>query len=146
MRDLVQTVRSVRLVDWLSFLARMQVALGADRMLDIERHVEVLDKALPPAFKEAILRFAQAVGRDRSPVLLCSERQMTTLMQVVLLHAPDNGPRRFDEPSDRMALGDALLMTQDVMNPSHAADLDDRLELCLESAARLAGVEGAGRL
>jgi glycosyltransferase involved in cell wall biosynthesis len=29
---------------------------------------------------------------------------------------------------------------------SHAVDLDDRLELCLDSAARLADVEGAGRL
>ncbi len=114
LEELVGLVKRYPVLEWLSFLARMQNMLAADRLGQTENMQRVLCGTISPTVHEKLKEFEQRIG-NRARFGLYYERQISTLQQLAVLHAPDTGDTTFNSNTGRHDLSMALLMTMDVM-------------------------------
>lgn len=124
--------------EWLSFLARMQNMLAADRLGQTENMQRVLCGTTSPAIHEKLKEFEKRVG-GRAKFGLYYERQMSTLQQLAVLHAPESGDATFNSDNGRHDLSMALLMTMDIMGSGHpsSASLESLLPINIQFQIRM---------
>jgi hypothetical protein len=110
--DLIGLLKKYPVTEWLSYLARMQNMLVDTRAEQAERIRRVLGGTVSRAMRDKLEEFEK---RCSGRMLLYYERQMSTLQQLAILHAPEPGTATLDNEEGLSDLSMALLMTMDVM-------------------------------
>jgi len=114
---LLRVLRLFSAADWLSYLSRLQTALAPPRQYSADAIAQTYKGVVGPRTAAALQAFQQ-----RSPkgmrLGLFVERQISTLQQLVIQHAPETADRGFGKPGELDALCDALLITWDLMCPN----------------------------
>lgn len=126
LEELNDIVNRYPVTEWLNFLARMQYMLAADQLGERERIQRVLCGTCSPAIHEKLKDFEQQIG-NQVGFGLYYERQMSTLQQLSVLHAPETGNTTLNSDNGRHDLSMALLMTMDIMG------LDRQITATVES-------------
>jgi hypothetical protein len=117
--DLRDLLRKYPVAEWLSYLSRMQNLLVGTRAEQPECLRRVFDGMVSLDMCDRLREFEkQCSGR----MLLYYERQMSTLQQLAVLHAPESGTAAFDNETGRHDLCIALLMTMDIMGADRPSD------------------------
>lgn len=114
-RELLRIVRKYPVVEWLSYLSRLQTMLAANRTGQDEWMEKAFAGVVGPSVQRALIEFAKNLPK-KCAAKLFYERQLSTLQQFAVVHAPKVGSRTFEQLDQRDDLGKALLMTYDVMN------------------------------
>jgi hypothetical protein len=114
-RDLLRIVKKYPVVEWVSYLSRLQTMLAANRMEQGEWMKKAFAGVVGPSVQRALIEFAKNLPK-KCTAKLFYERQLSTLQQFVVVHAPEVGSRTFEHLDQRDDLGKALLMTHDIMN------------------------------
>lgn len=112
--DLIDLLKKYPVTEWLSFLARMQNMLASDKVVEMERMQRVLCGTVSRAVRQKLKEFEQRLSSGQK-MGLCYERQMSTLQQLAVLHAPEIRTATLDNEEGRHDLSMALLMTMDIM-------------------------------
>lgn len=112
--DLIDLLKKYPVTEWLSFLARIQNMLAADKLVETERMQRVLCDTVSRAVRQMLKEFEQRLAPGQK-MALYYERQMSTLQQLAVLHAPEIGTATLDNEEGRHDLSMALLMTMDIM-------------------------------
>jgi len=120
LEDLVGIVKKYRATEWLSYLSRIHHLLATDETLTTERIQRVIGGTVPHPVRQRLEKFKRSL-KPGQKVALYYERQISTLQQLVVLHAPETGTSKLDCDEGRQDLTLALLMTADIM-------IGDRLE------------------
>ncbi|MGD2109891.1 MAG: hypothetical protein PVI86_10920, partial [Phycisphaerae bacterium] len=146
-RDLLRTVRRYPVGEWLSFLSRFQTMLGPDRSADPQYMGAVLHGAMSQDIRDRLLAFEKKARRGVT-LRLFYERQLATLQQYAILHAPETGNGTFNTERGRHDLGRALLITWDLMGAGRrekgalstllATVIHDQMRMCLFSGGQYA--------
>ena len=113
--DLLQIVRAYPRQEWLSYLSRIQNLLGAERVGNQEQMRAVFQGVLSKDVQDRLAAYGNRMAQ-RAQLGLFYERQISTLQQLALLHAPIEGATTFDTETGRHDLGCTLLMTANVMD------------------------------
>ena len=113
-RHLARIVRRYPVGEWLSFLSRIQNMLSAERSGDPEQMRAVVQGAMSEDFRDRLMGFEKRSPRGMT-LRLFYERQIATLQQFAILHAPVTGDKTFTCDRGRDDLGRALLMTFNIM-------------------------------
>jgi len=112
--DLIDLLKKYPVTEWMSFLARIQNMLASDKVGDAERMQRVLCGTVSRAVRQKLKEFEQRLAPGQK-MALYYERQMSTLQQLAVLHAPEIGTATLDNEEGRHDLSMALLMTMDSM-------------------------------
>jgi len=126
--ELIERLKKYPVIEWLSFLARIQSMLRADNMTDVERMQRVLCGTCSPEVQEKLKEFESRLPQGARPALYY-ERQLSTLQQLAVLHAEDSGTATLDSADGHHDLSMALLITIDLMMAGHPAPSEARLPL-----------------
>lgn len=135
--------------EWLSFLARIQTMLAGFRINEHEYRMRVFWGAVGPRVRVAIDRYSTATAKKGARVGLFYERQLATLQQLAILHAPENGPAKLETDAGKDDLGLALLMVAELMmrrggdesDPNHNLEcrIHDQIRMSLLPVPTYAG-------
>lgn len=138
LEELLDLVKLYPVTEWLSFLARMQNMLAAHQLGEREHIQRVLCGTISPVVHEKLKDFEQRIG-DRAAFGLYYERQMSTLQQLAVLHAPETGDATFNSDKGRHDLSMALLMTMDIMglNRQTSASVEAMLSVISQEQIRM---------
>ena len=115
LKDLISITKQVPVLEWQSFLSRIQSVVGGDQFQNKNSQQAVFDGIFSNRLKKLILDFVNKRNRSEG-LYICYERQLSTLQQLAFLHAPDEVSGSFDDEKGREKLGIALLMTIDLMD------------------------------
>ena len=113
-RDLVRLVERYPAFEWLSFLSRVQNMLWGPRTGEKDWFAPVFAGALSEDIRRRLREFERASPKTMR-LGLFFERQLSTLQELVILYAPEEGTRKLDNESGRDDFGRALFMTRDAM-------------------------------
>jgi len=123
-KQLLTLVKKVSLIDWLCFLSRIQSIIAGDKFQDVENQSAIFNGVFSSRLKKLIDNFYKNRPSERS--LICYERQISTLQQFTILHAPDEGTVSLDNERGRHILGLAILITLDLMDKDLSNGTDDK--------------------
>lgn len=136
--DLKAIIRKYSAFEWLSFLARIQSVLSADRIHDVELQRHVFHGVFSKRLQAAIAAWAteRDVVASSAP---CYERQLSTLQQLVILHAPETSDSMINGEAGFDNLGSAILMTLDLMSPNvvDSSRRDDVIANLIQAQVRM---------
>ncbi len=143
--DVMGLLRKYPVTEWLSYLARMQNMLADTQAEQAERMRRVLRGTVSHIVRDKLEEFEkQCSGR----MLLYYERQMSTLQQLAILYAPEQGTTTLDNEEGLNDLSMALLMTMDIMGADRAlgstnelllsAVLQDQIRMSMTPSAQYA--------
>ncbi len=136
--ELIERLEKYPVTEWLSFLARMQSVLAADQSAEKERMQRVLCGTASPEVHKKLKEFEKRLAGP-GKLVLYYERQMSTLQQLAVLHAPETGTTKLDTNDGRHNLSIALLMTMDLMGAGRpsASDLESMLPVVIQDQIRM---------
>ncbi len=136
LEELIRCLKKYPVTEWLSYLARIQNMLGADRSDNEERMRHVLFGALSPEIIEKLKDFQNSL-KNPSSLRLFYERQLSTLQQLAILYAPESGAGRLAANDGRHDLGIALLMTMDLMGKDRSISDGSLLPIIIQDQIRM---------
>lgn len=138
LKELIDIIKQIPLIEWLSFLSRIQSVVGADRFQDQKNQLSVFHGVFNKRLQNLILDFQNKRSKPKN-LYICYERQLSTLQQLVILHAPVQGDGSLQNDKTRENLGLALLMVMDLMGPNgQNDDLDDIIAGIVQQQIRMA--------
>jgi len=138
LNELINIIKQASVFEWQSFLSRMQSIIGADQFDNQENQLAVFNGCFSKRLKKSILDFVKK-NTPSERLYICYERQLSTLQQLVFLHAPDVGRGSFDDEKERDKLGIALLMTLDLMDANvERADNSSIVASVIQQQTRMA--------
>jgi len=116
--DLIILLKKYPVTEWLSFLSRMQNILAANKFERTERIQRVICGTMGPIVRKKLEEsgFLNQKHNRIAKSRLYYERQMSTLQQLAVLHAPEIGTSKIETNKGRDDLSTALLMTMDIMS------------------------------
>lgn len=138
LKDLIDIIKQNPVFEWLGFLSRIQSVIGADRFQRRENQLDVFHGVFSERLQNLIL-YSQN-SRNKLNLHICYERQLSTLQQLVILHAPDTGDGSLESEDGRENLGLALLMVNDLMrrpNPQND-DTENIIAALIQETIRIA--------
>lgn len=137
--DLHAIVADYPVVEWLSFLARSQTLLGSHRTNDHEYRKRVFYGMLGPGVRLAIDKYCVRAAKQGIRVVLFYERQLSTLQQYAILHAPETGEGKLETDQGKDDLGRALLMIAELMmrRPGDLNEFGHNLECRIQDQIRM---------
>jgi hypothetical protein len=124
LNELIDIIKLVPVIEWLSFLSRIQSVVGADRFQEQVNQRSVFHGVFSKRLQKLIVDFQNKHSKPKN-LYICYERQLSTLQQLVILHAPDEGNGSLASDKEREKLGVALLMVTDLMEPNLENDDGD---------------------
>lgn len=136
--ELIAILKRYPVTVWLNYLARIQIVLSAQNLDDVERVQRVVAGTVSTDVEQRRQRFAASLGPQQR-LSLYYERQLSTLQQLAILHAPEHGTGGFDTEEGCHDLSIALLMTMDVMTAgrSHDPELTQILPAIIQDQIRM---------
>lgn len=111
--DLIGILKKYPVAEWLSYLGRMQNILSGTNAEDTKHIHAILFGTVSRQLHNGLQELER---KHHGRMLLYYERQMSTLQQLAILHAPEKGTTTLDDEKGRHDLTVALLMTRDVMD------------------------------
>lgn len=134
--DLLAIIRRYPVREWLSFLSRIQLLIAPPYHTDVKRHIAVFKGVVGHDVKDRLVAFE----RNCAPgtlLLTFIESQVSTLQQLVILHAPVRKGSTFCGSDDFDDLCRALLITWDLMHRNrNPEDVEAAFEAILQDMTR----------
>jgi hypothetical protein len=139
--DLIILLKKYPVTEWLSFLSRMQNILAADKFERTERIQRVICGTMGPTVRKKLEEsgFLDQKHNRITKSRLYYERQMSTLQQLAVLHAPEIGTSKIETNKGRDDLSTALLMTMDIMSADRplSSTIESLLAIAIQDQIRM---------
>lgn len=128
--ELIGLLKQYPLEQWLNFLSRIQITIAGDRFGDMEAQRNVVKGMFSALVCESLTRWCDE-NKDRAKnAFVVSERQVSVLQELAIIHAPENlEGKAFEQDQDFSVLTDALLIVTDFLHNSSPVGPNDLIAI-----------------